>query len=66
MIAAKSAWIVKTPRGRAIEETRRDSQAESISAMEAYAGNTWSNLHRRGYRTCLQQIQSADRAMGGE
>lgn len=46
-------WAVKTPGGRFIDETRRDSYHEAIVAMEMYAGNRWSNLERRGYR-CIR------------
>lgn len=53
---AGSSWVVKTPAGRDMEETRRDSQDKAISAVEAFAGNKWSNLFRRGYRTELQRV----------
>ena len=62
---AGSSWVVKTPAGRDMEETRRESQDKAISAVEAFAGNNWQNLFRRGYRTHLQSQPVADRAMGG-
>jgi hypothetical protein len=64
MSAPAQSWVVKTPKGRVIEETRSDTREQSIAAMEKHAGNTWRNLSRRGYRACIEGGAAIDSAMG--